>query len=91
MKEILEQCKTETGYSMEDIEKIVGVFLDTVTDELSQGHTVDLGSDFGEFSVRLRESKLNVNSPRTPKDSHYKVLFREGNGMKKRLKVGVER
>ena len=87
MKEILDRCRAETDCSPEDIEKIVGVFLNTVTDELSQGHTVDLGPEFGEFSVRLREQKLNANSPRVPKDSHYKVVFREGSGMKKRLKV----
>lgn len=87
MKEILKRCQEETGCSMEDVERVVCVFLNSIADELTNEHVVDLGSDFGEFSVRLRESKYSANSPRTPKDAHYKVVFREGNRLKKRLKV----
>ncbi len=69
------------------MENVIAAFLAEITGKLSQGHTVDLGEEFGVFSVRLQTDYLAENSPRNPKDSRYKVIFRENNGMKRRLKV----
>lgn len=87
MNQYIEICSQKTGYAETVVEQVVAAFLDSIVSELSQGNTVDLGSEFGVFSTRLRESHLADNSPRTPKDSRYKVVFREGKGLQKRLKV----
>lgn len=87
MDELLQSCSEVTGYRKQDVEMIVGEFLEQIVQELAKGHSVDLVKGFGVFSVKLRTSKLQENSPRTPKQSHYRVFFRENNGLRKRLKI----
>lgn len=87
MNQYIEICSQKTGCEETIVEQVVAAFLDSIVSELSQGNTVDLGPEFGVFSTRLRESHLADNSPQTPKDSRYKVVFREGKGLQKRLKV----
>lgn len=87
MNQFAEKCSHEAGCTEIVAEKVIQVFLECVGEELSQGNTVDLGVEFGVFSTRLREAHLAQNSPRTAKDRRYKVVFREGRGLKKRLKV----
>lgn len=87
MEKLLQYCSTTTGYDKREVETIIGSFLDKVAEELSEGHTVDLGACFGIFSVRLRTGTLQDGSPRTQKDKRYRVIFRENSGLKKRLKL----
>ena len=87
MNQFTEKCSREVGCTEAVADRVIGIFLENVAKELSQGNTVDLGADFGVFSTRLREPHLAENSLRTPKDSRYKVIFREGKGLKKLLKV----
>lgn len=87
MNQLVQQCSIKTGYEETVVENVIAAFLTGITGELSQGHTVDLGEDFGVFSAKLRTDHLAENSPRNPKDSRYKVVFRENNGMKRQLKV----
>lgn len=89
MRDLLQRCSEKTGYEEAAVEYIITEFLSEITSELSKGNTVDLGEDFGVFSVKLRTDHLTENSPRTPKGSRYKVTFRENNGMKQRLKVST--
>ena len=87
MEELLKRCCDETGLEKAVVETAVSSFLGQIVKELSQGHTVDLGKGFGVFTPKLRTSHLQENSPRTPKDSRYKVVFREGAEMRQKLKV----
>lgn len=87
MEEMLEYCSEVTGCEEQVVEKVVDAFLDKIVDELAQGRSVDLGKGFGIFSAKLRTAHLQEGSPRTPKDSRYKVVFRENSGMKQRLKI----
>ena len=87
MEKILQYCSEETGYKQQEVETIIGCFLDKISQELSEGHTVDLGACFGIFSVKLRTGALQEGSPRTPKDSRYRVVFREGDHLRQRLKL----
>lgn len=87
LEELLQYCSEETGYEKQEVETIIGCFLDKITQELSEGQSVDLGACFGVFSVKLRSGILPEGSPRTPKDSRYRVVFREGNHLRKRLKL----
>lgn len=87
MERLWEQCCSAAGCSKETARKVVDAFLECITDTLSQGESVDLGKDFGVFTVKLRTPHLQENSPRTPKAKRYKVIFRENSGMKQRLKL----
>lgn len=87
MKEFAEKCSRKVGCPEAVAEKVIEVFLESVAEELAQGNTVDLGVNFGVFSTRLREAHLAQDSPRTGKSSRYKIVFREGRGLRKRLKV----
>ena len=58
MERLLQYCSKETGYEKQEVETIIGCFLDKISQELSEGHTVDLGSCFGIFSVKLRTGAL---------------------------------
>jgi nucleoid DNA-binding protein len=50
-----------------------------------KGQCVDLGADFGRFSVKLSEGYRNLDSPRTPRPSRYTVVFKSASALKKRL------
>lgn len=87
MKQFAERCSREAGCKESVAEKVIEIFLECIAEELSQGNPVDLGAEFGVFTTRLREAHLAHNSPRTAKDSRYKVVFREGRELRKRLKI----
>lgn len=89
MEELLKYCSQATGYERQAVEAVIGSFLDKIAQELSEGHSVDLGKNFGTFSVKLRtgHEAIQKNSPRTPKESRYRIIFRENNGLKKRMKL----
>lgn len=90
LEEMLQMCEDTVGCDLKVINLIVKTFMDEIVKALSQGQTVNLGEDFGVFSVKLRTPHLTENSPRTPKDIHYKVVFRESKGVKQRLKMKNE-
>lgn len=85
MERILQYCGEETGYKQQ--ESIIDCILDKISRELSDGHTVDLGTCFGIFNIKLRTGTLQEGSLRTPKDSRYRMIFREGGHLRKRLKL----
>lgn len=87
MKEIVHNCSVLAGCREETADAVICTFLDLIVQELSKGNPVDLGDDFGIFTVKLRSGMPQPGSPRTPKDSRYKVIFRENKGMRQRLKV----
>ena len=46
LEKILQYCSEETGYKQQEVETIIDCFLDKISQELSEGHTVDLGACF---------------------------------------------
>ena len=87
MEELFQYCADRTGLEKSEVEAVINVFLDKIVETLSQGNTVDLGDDFGVFTVKLRTGSVPETSPRTPKASSYRTIFRENKGMRRRLKV----
>lgn len=61
MKDLLQRCSENTGYDEETVKKITFCFLRIVTDRLSAGDTVDLGSEFGIIR-RCTDSNVEKNS-----------------------------
>lgn len=77
------------GLSLRDIDHIVTVFFDTITEQLAQGGRVELRG-FGAFSTRQRDARTGRN-PRTgasvPVDSKRVPHFKPGKEMRERLNV----
>ena len=86
MDRLLQYCCRETGYEEPVIDSVVKSFLEGIAEELAAGNTVDLGETLGVFRVKPRAGNVQEGSPRTPKTPGYRVVFREGNGLKRRLK-----
>ena len=62
--ELIDQLASENPHlTQQDVEKIVGVILDQMTDALAEGGRVELRG-FGAFSVRSRPARQGRN-PRT--------------------------
>lgn len=87
MEELFQYCSEQTGCELQLVERIIHSFLEKIAQELSQGQSVDLGKEFGIFHAKLRTGAVGENSPRTPKASRYRVIFRENSGLRQRLKL----
>jgi integration host factor subunit beta len=77
------------GLSQREVEKIVTVFFDTISEHLARGKRVELRG-FGAFSTRARDARVGRN-PRTgdPVDVGAKSVpyFKPGKEMRGRLNV----
>jgi integration host factor subunit beta len=75
--------------SQRDIETIVGVFFDTISDHLTKGGRVELRG-FGAFSTREREPRIGRN-PRTGERVEINAkrvpYFKPGKEIRERLMV----
>ena len=72
-----------------EVEKIVGIFFDSITKRLADGGRVELRG-FGAFSTRARDARSGRN-PRTgatvPVDAKRVPYFKPGKEMRARLNV----
>jgi integration host factor subunit beta len=75
------------GLSLRDIDQIVSVFFDTITEQLAKGGRVELRG-FGAFSTRDRDGRTGRN-PRTGEsvavDAKRVPYFKPGKEMRDRL------
>ena len=77
------------GLSIREVEKIVSVFFDEITNRLSEDGRVELRG-FGAFSTRARDARTGRN-PRTGEtvdvDAKRVPYFKPGKEMRERLNV----
>ncbi len=59
-KEFVSALSEKTGLSKKDAEVFVNAFIDTITEELASGGSVNL-TGFGSFEVRSRKEKTCIN------------------------------
>ena len=59
-KEFVSTLSEKTGLSKKDTEVFVNAFIDTITEELASGGSVNL-TGFGSFEVRSRKEKTCLN------------------------------
>jgi nucleoid DNA-binding protein len=87
-KDIVLKIAEETELKQIDVKEVVQRMLDTITDALSKGQTVEL-RNFGVFKVRQRKPRIGRN-PKTgatvPIPQKKVVAFKSGMVMKKRVK-----
>ena len=86
--ELIDQLASENPHlTQKDVEKIVGVILDQMTDALAEGGRVELRG-FGAFSVRSRPARQGRN-PRTGEAVRVPAksvpFFKSGKELRERL------
>lgn len=87
-KEIVCEISRRTGVCQEQVEKTYYSMISIMADALSRGEEVNLNPEWGSFIPKLWDNQaLNANSPRTRKVARYKIRFRPGNEIEKRLKI----
>ena len=78
--------------TQKDVERVVGVILDRMTESLEQGGRVELRG-FGAFSVRSRPAR-NGRNPRTGEPVSVKAkhvpFFKSGKELRERLNADSE-
>lgn len=90
-KELLaQQTAVRLRMQPDTVSDVLDNLLIDMRDAFERGQCVDLGADFGRFSVKFNKGYCNMNSPRTPKASRYTVVFRSANDLKKKLRVGEQ-
>jgi integration host factor subunit beta len=76
----------------DDLERVVGVILDEITDALTRGDRVELRG-FGAFSVRQRKARMGRN-PRTGEAVEVEAksvpFFRPGKELRARVNGGED-
>jgi integration host factor subunit beta len=88
--ELVQKIANEnTDLRLEEVEKIVDTFFDSIVEQLAEGGRVELRG-FGAFSTRSRESRTGRN-PRTGEsvsvDAKHVPYFKPGKEMRERLKA----
>lgn len=82
-------AKDNPELSVKEIEKIVSIFFDEISERLAQGGRVELRG-FGAFSTRGRDARVGRN-PRTGETVSVKAkrvpYFKPGKEMRQRLNV----
>ena len=58
--ELVTAIAEKSGLTKKDSEKALAAFIDTVTDTLSKGESIQLGG-FGTFEVRERAARTGIN------------------------------
>lgn len=83
-KELVNIIAQKGSLTKKDSEKMLNAFLETVTESLSQGHSIRLIS-FGSFEVKERQGRKGRN-PKTGEEimieSRKVPVFKAGKGLK---------
>ncbi len=87
--ELIEAISQKTNVTKKEVEDIIDVMLDTITEKINGGDEVTL-TGFGAFSARTRKGRIGVN-PRNPSEKidipPVKVpKFKAGKNLKEALK-----
>ena len=87
-KDIVMKVSTETNLTQIDVKNIIQKLLDSITESLEQGETVEL-RNFGIFKVKTRRGRLGRN-PRTGEEVKVPekkvVTFKPGLILKQKVK-----
>lgn len=87
-EELLKKVSDTSGISMNDVKRVYDSMTVCIIDALSAGDNVMLMPELGAFQPKLNDNTArNENSPRTPRKAVYKVRFRPGKIMEKRLMI----
>lgn len=87
-EELLNKITEETKLERGTVEQMFLSMAGIISETLSRGEDVVLLPDLGTFISKLNDNPaLGEHSPRTKKDTQYKIRFRPGKELEKRLKL----
>lgn len=85
-QELLQVVSKTTEYDLHQIEEIYNSLVGVMTETLSRGEKIVLSPELGIFIPKEWDNtSLQENSPRTRKAARYKIRFREGKELQKKL------
>ncbi len=93
-RDLVVRISNETGMIQQDVLKVIQNFLDSLTESISKGQTVEL-RNFGVFEVKIRKARIGRN-PNQPTNevkipAQPVVKFKAGKEMKaKVLQLSVD-
>lgn len=86
--EMFQKISKDTGMDLEQIEKVYCSMIKAMTESLCHGEEVVLLPEWGVYIPKEWDNTgLDENSPKTRKPAHYKVRFRPGNKLQKKLVI----
>lgn len=86
--EMFQKISKDTGMETEQIEKVYHSMVKAMTETLCQGEEVVLLPEWGVYIPKEWDNTgLDENSPKTRKPAHYKIRFRPGNKLQKKLVI----
>lgn len=87
-EELFRKISAETRMGQEQVERVYYSLVHAVSEALSEGEEVVLTPEWGAFIPKLWDNPgLNGDSPRTRKEARYKIRFRPGKEMEKKLRM----
>jgi integration host factor subunit beta len=91
--ELINKIYRKSELSLEDTSHVVNVIIDRMTKELGSGGRVEVRG-FGSFSLGLQKERVGMN-PKTREaieiPEHYKVHFKPGKELRRRVALTLER
>ena len=93
-RELVNRIARQTHMKQDDVMEIIQLALDTITEELSSGNSIEF-RNFGVFEVLRRKKRIgrNPNAPEkvVPIPERAVVMFKPGKVMRRRvLELGVD-
>ena len=92
-RDLVSRISNETGMIQMDVQKVVQMTLDYISEAVSRGQKVEL-RNFGVFEVRTRKARMgrNPNEPNTNVEipSRRVVRFKPGKEMRESVMKGGE-
>lgn len=86
--EMFQKISNDTGIELNQIEKVYDSMIKTMSETLCQGEEVVLLPEWGVYIPKEWDNTgLDENSPKTRKPAHYKIRFRPGSKLQKKLEI----
>lgn len=87
-EELFRKISEETDIGQEQVEQVYDSMVHIITDVLAGGEEVALNPEWGIFIPKLWDNPgMNEGSPRTRQQPRYKIRFRPGKEMEKKLRL----
>ncbi len=90
--EMFQKISEDTGMELGQIEKVYRSMIKTMSETLCQGEEVVLLPEWGVYIPKEWDNTgLDENSPKTKRPAHYKIRFRPGSKLQKKLVIAPEK
>ena len=90
--EMFQKISKDTGMDLEQVERVYHSMIQVMSETLCRGEEIVLLPEWGVYIPKEWDNTgLDENSPKTRKPAHYKIRFRPGNKLQKKLVISPEK